>query len=454
MRKIYALGAGAILWTAALAGEPSVTTLDDQMYYGGFFPECISANGQYVSGSTFAMAGFVSEWQKQNTKVYLEEDGSFFENYGCDLPFVTSKGVALGFDDRGAMKIDFPNGKITRLQLSNPSIGLAGLLPAQMTEDESIIVGLGYYTEKKYSDFGSEHTIDNQAAYWENGECKFLPVPTEEELGYYILGSRAWCISADGSVIMGCLTDRLATNPMVLWFRQPDGSYKLDAVCMRYFSDTKYNDGSYKEFVNFRGEAMSNDGSKIAMSVRKAPAYGSNPTGPFQMARYDTHTGEIELIEVNGENGIYPDDAFEFFWTGISNDGTMVGWLNNGVTSFILYPDDSQPRLLADVFNTLGELADFDDIGTNKVSSISPDGRYICGVGWTENAYMGWYDGYILDTGKETGGESAVKAIEMPQADGKPVYYNISGQRVENPENGIFIVRYPDGSSRKEIINK
>lgn len=450
MRRIFMFGVASAICAGAFAGEPSITTFDDQMYVGGYMPQCISANGQYVCGSTYAWAGFVSEWQKQNNKVYLEKDGSTFGDQGCDLPFISSKGVAIGFDDLGAMMIDFPNNQIIRPRLSDRNINLAAILPNQMTEDGSIIVGLGYYVEKKVSNFQNEHSIDNQAAYWENGECHFLPVPSEEELGYYYLGSRARCISADGSVIMGSITDRLNKNPMVIWYRQADGSYVCDPVCDKYFSDIQYNDGKMKEFATFQGQAMSNDGSKVAMVVRRSPQDGGeNYDAPPQIAMYDTQTRELTVIPEDPNGVIGWDRNPGFYWTGIANDGTMVGWIDTGLTSFIVYPDEMKPKLLADAFDTLGELADFDDIGTNKVSSITPDGKYICGVGWTENAYMGWYVGYVLDTGIEPG-ESSVAAIESAQ-EGEPVYYDISGQRLSAPVKGINIVRYPDGSSRKEI---
>lgn len=450
MKKFLTFGAAVLIYAGAFAGEPSITTFDDQMYVGGYMPECISANAQYVCGSTYVWAGFISEWQKQNNKVYLEEDGSSFADYGCDLPFITSNGVAIGFDDLGAIMIDFPNNKITRPRLGDRNIGLATILPDQMTEDGSIIVGLGYYTERKLSNFQSEHYIDNQAAYWENGECHFLPVPSEEELGYYYLGSRARCVSADGSVIMGSITDRLNRNPMVIWYRQADGSYVCDPVCDKYFSDIQYNDGTMKEFATFQGQAMSNDGSKVAMVVRKSPQDGGDRyDSPPQIAMYDTKTKELTVIPVDPDGVIGMDKSPGFFWTGIANDGTMVGWVDNGLTSFIVYPDEMKPILLADAFDTLGELADFDDIGTNKVSSITPDAKYICGVGWTENAYMGWYVGYVLDTGIEPG-ESSVDAIDDVQ-ESAPVYYSVSGQRLASPVKGINIM-VSNGKAEKVLV--
>lgn len=450
-----------------MADEPSVTILDDGIYYGGYIPEAISANGIYLSGSTYIYAGFVSEWQKQATTVLLDDSGSSYLDYGCDLPFISNSGVALGFDDMGSFKYNTLTKELERLTLADRSAGIREGLPAQMTEDGSIIVGLAYLREPVESDFIGDHKIDTQAAYWENGKAHLLPVPSEEELGYYILGSRARCISSDGSVIMGELIDRLYTNPMVLWIRQDDGSYKLDAVCMKYFSDIKYNDGSYKKYVQFRGDAMNSCGTLIAMTVREAPEYGKEAVAPRRLALYDIATEKITEALINPEEGIEDDTYLEVYYNGISDNGTITGYYENstgGISGFIMYPDDMLTRNIMNVFETLGELADFEDTGVNKISSISADARYIAGVSWAVNKTydVGYYLGYVLDTGEShpvdpkpenpENPDSAVESIMTDNPAGNPEYLTPSGLRLKSPSKGINIVRYPDGTTRKEII--
>ena len=432
------------LGITARAEEGRIYILSDGIYYGGYMPECISANGKYVCGSTFAWAGFISDWESDKTKVYLEEDGSSFADYGCDLPFITSEGVALGFDDKGALKIDVNSGELERLRLAG--------LPDAMTQDGNIIVGMAY--NQQLSSYQTEHYIDYQACYWENGKLNYLPVPTEEELGYYILGSRARCVSADGSVIMGNLTDRLYTNPMVLWFRQPDGSYKLDPVCMQYFSDIKYNDGSYKEYVQFRGDAMNQAGTKVAMTVRLSPEYNKPVKDPQTLAIYDIATGSIDRIVIDGQGDIAPETVLNVYYNGIADDGTVVGYYESswgGVVAFILRGGKGQPRNLASVYGNIGELADFDDIGTNMISSISADGRYLAGMGWTiDNRYdMGYYVGYVLDTYPDGVPDTGVDEI-LTADDSEAVYFNLQGQKVNHPERGIF-VKVVDGKAVKVV---
>ena len=456
MKKLFTLGVASLLAvTAGYAQEPTITILDGGVFYGGYMPEAISPHGTYICGSTFAMAGFVSEWQKQQTKVFLEEDGSQFDDYGCDLPFVTENGVALGFDNIGPLKIDINTQTIRRLYLSDRAQGVTDGLPAQMTEDGNIIVGLAYHrTESQFLD---PHNIDYQAAYWENGECHLLPIPTEEELGYYYLGTRARCISADGSVIMGEIVDRLYTNPMVLWFRQPDGSYELDPICMEYFSDIKYNDGSYKEFVEFSGKAMSSNGKWIVMLTRKAPEYNKPAYDPRLLSLFDIEKRKIvKTYIIDGENGIYPETLLEVYYNGISDNGTIVGCCTSTTgsnTSFIIYPDDNQPRLIADVFDNIGQFADFEDEGTNRVGAISADGRYLTGFGWgVDTQYdRGIYIGYVLDMGKTDDDHSSVGKVEVAP-EGPDEYFDVNGRRHNAPVKGINIVRSADGSTRKVLI--
>ena len=449
MMLAAAVSAGSM---AVMADEPSVTLFENQMYLGGYMPECISADGKYVSGSTFAWAGFVSEWATQNTKVYLESDGSKYEDYGCDLPFINNQGVAVGFDDNGALKIDFPNGTLERLRL--------GGLPDAITQDGSTIVGM-YYISKE-SDFIDPHTIGYQACYWRDGKVNLLPVPDEKDLGFYYNGTRARCISGDGSVILGEIIDRLATYPMILWYRQDDGSYKLDPVCMEYFSDIRDNDGTYKEYVTFHGNALSDNGEWVAMNLRKAPEYGEYVKDPILLGLYNVKTGEIKNVTYAEDGSIAPFTLLSVYYNAISDNGTVVGYFNNdegGVSAFILYADEMQPKVLSEVFPSIEEFQRYEENGTLMVSAISANGRYICGMGWDidEQYDLGYYAGFVLDCGEDdsahapgddNGDDDAVDVIEMGSA--APVYYNLQGNPVSNPDRGIFIK--VEGSKAEKIV--
>lgn len=422
--------ASALTAGSAVAGEPAITIFHDQYYYGGFMPQCISANGKYVCGSSFSQIGFIADWQEGDILICDGRDGHPF---GSAFNYITNEGVALG-----AGLVNFQTGKNERLPFG-------GYLD-MMTEDGRIVVGMT--PKKEYSDFGSPHYVEYQACYWEDGEMHLLPVPTEEELGYYYLRTRARCVSNDGNVILGEIIDRLYQLPMVLWYRQPDGSYELDAVCKDYFSDIKYNEGYYKEYVTFQGCALSKNGKWVAMILREAPEYMKPANADLQLALYNVETGEIKKAIITEEFGAGYNPKYYIYYNGVADDGTIAGYYTNyfgGESAFIMYPDDMTPRNFIDVFNTIGPLVDYDEGGLNRVSSISPDGRFITGYGWRDD-----YEGYVLYTGAGDNEDNAVGAIGEEPA-GEAEYYNLSGQRLPAPAKGVTIVRRPGGKTEKII---
>lgn len=433
------LGAGI-----ACAGEPSITILDDQLYYGGLMPECVSANGLYVSGSSYSWAGFVASWQgNQDIKVYMPQDGVEFQEYGCSLPYVNNEGIALGYDDLSYIKINFPAGKIERLPIDG-----INEYADYMTQDGNILVGMT--RDGRTSDFKDPHVVAYQACYWENGERHLLPVPTEEELGYYYLYTHAISVSADGSVILGAIVDRLYQNPMILWFRQPDGSYKLDAVCEKYFSDIKYNEGYYKEYVQFKGNALSANGKWVCMTLRTAPEYNKPADSPEELALYNTETGEIKKAVVTEDLNLRDNGKFNVYINGISDNGTIVGSYdsNIGISAFIMYPDDMKIVNFIDAFDTIGAFQDYEEEGGNSVSCITPDGGFICGYGYKNDEF----EGYVFATELAIFGDSGIEAIGKSDSSA-PLYYNLQGQHISNPSGGIF-VKVTGGKAEKLLIGK
>lgn len=439
MKKLFTLFFLIIISVfAARAEEPSMTIIENGIFYGGFMPLDISGDGRLVCGSTYVGAVFISDWQKQDTRT----PGTSLENQtmvGGELRSITNSGLAVGF----GMTVDFETEKIGRLRLADMSQNVKGGLVDAVTEDGRIFCGLAYIQDDpRY-----------YAAYWEDEECHLLPTPTADETGWPIYGSRARFISDDGNIIAGYMVDRLSTFPFIYWTRKDDGSYEMHPVFQDYFCDIRDNDKTYVRFCPY---AMSPNGRWVVLLTKY-----SDPTGVFStnstIALYDIPTGKITPVPVDGNHNI-PVDAFLQVWDhGVANDGTIVGWFEHlkGRSPFIVYPDELQPRLLADVFDTFGPLADYEDIGDNAVSCITPDGRYIAGCAWTISRQydIGFYEGYVIDTGRsamDEGGSAEDSGVAAIAAEGEPAYFDIAGHRLARPlEKGITIVRRPDGSSSK-----
>ena len=438
--KKFTLGLSVLaasISSVAMADEPSITIFEDQYFYGGFMPQCISENGKYVCGSSYSQVGFISAWQEGRTKIYNGQEG---RGWASTFNYITNEGVGLS----GSL-INFETDEVKR--------GYGGYVD-MMTEDGTIMVGM---TPNKYlSEMGSPHYVEYQACYWENGKLHMLPVPTEEELGYYYLRTRARCISSDGSVILGEIVDRLYQLPMILWYRQEDGSYELDAVCKDYFSDIKYNEGYYKEYVKFCGMALSKNGKWVAMTVQESPDYGKPANNPVQIALYSVETGELRKAIITDEFNVAYNPHYWIYYNGVSNEGTIAGYFENnygGESAFFMRSDDMIPRNFVDVFHTIGSFADYEEIynAMNRVSSISPDGRYITGYGWNYDTN----EGYVFDTGmtdaeRYRSNESGITSVNVTN-EGDTEYYNLSGVRVQEPVKGVTIVRNPDGTTSKII---
>lgn len=465
MKKIFTIFFSGLMASslAVNAEESTITLLPTDMMVvaaSGCMPVDISPNGEYVVGgcSPYAPVAFSWNVKEGKAKIYAE-DGELGAggDYGSALMMVIDDGTAFG----SGYKVNLNTGVISRHFL------MGGMVD-DCTDDGKIFVGMTY--TKVNSTMGSPHTIDYQACYWENSIMRRLPVPSEEELGYYYLGTRARMVSGDGSIIVGEIVDRLHTLPMIIWRRQANGTYQLDPVCMEYFDDIKYNQGYFKGYVNFRADALSNNGKYVAMTVREAPAYGKPATGPLLMAYYDTETGELTKVTCNGRNGIAKNSTFNVYYHGISDNGTVTGGYTDDITGaqscFIMYMDEKQPIAFTKAFPNIDKFFDFE--WDSKTSSITPDGKHITGCGWVmdyqfDPTGVGYYQAFVLNvgdreddlnSGNNNGGGNNDSAVEAIGDDSVEIsgYYSLDGKKLDAPVKGINIVRYSDGTSRKVIL--
>lgn len=436
MKKIILSAACAIIATGAFSQK--ITVLEEGAPFGGMMPQCISPNGMYVGGSTFAGMMFMEAWENHN---YIIVDGSYgsqFENYGSEIRGISNDGTGIGFDDRGAVMVNLPSNSYELLQPIDTSKGIYDVLANSITADGSLVVGS--VVNSSYS---------QAPVYWENGKLNYLPVPTDIDFGFIPDGFSAQQVTADGSIIMGYAIDNFATYPMVLWYRQQDGSYECDPVFYKYFE----GGAGANEFLRFNGMSMSRNGAYIIMKVQyntEDPAL----KGVNLLAMYTVADKSLKIIHIDGEHGIEPGTDCTVWFNGISDGGTVVGWITPSETGarypFIMYADELQPILLSDAFPEIEELKVYDESESHSLSGISTNGRYICGMGMQ---YYPMYDmyyfvGYVLDTMKEDAGVSSI-FDEDKRVTG---YFGIDGLQKNELGNGINIIRYSDGTSRKVII--
>ena len=425
MKKTTLIISALLLYMASPAATLHIL---DGIEIGGYMPECISPDGTYIGGSTQPMAMFVGEWQNNDIFLVTTSEGSAFENYGAEIISVNNSGIGVGFDDNGAVMVDLKTRSYSIIERTNPGKDIYDAIADAITEDGATIAGMV-----------EGANLEPSPVYWENGKLNYLPVPSDEELGFKTAGSRARFMSQDGSVIVGTMVDRFSTRPMVIWNRQADGSYLCNPVCAKYFGDDN-------EFVWFEPKGLSPDGSKVAMQLMYAT---EGPEAPlFEkmfLGIYDVTTDNLTVIKPDGENGIEFGQTLNMFSHCISNNGTVVGWIVTDMAdrlAFIKPAGESQPKLLSEVYPEVDKLLEYDEIGEHALSGISADGRYICGMGVNADYEIAIYEGYVLDTGAADAGIENI--VQQPE-DGTYRVYNLQGVKVMETKDLSLLNSLPQG---------
>lgn len=375
MKKIYLSFLAALaIGTAAAQTFTDYTTDADLLHYGGFQSLAISPNGQYVCGATFSTYGYVYDFNTQKVFVPNEVNGSIPGDSGCQLLSVDNDGFAVGFDQNGGIMVG-----------ANESYKIidseGGSMPQSITPDGNLIVGCTFTS--------SWQTF---ACYWENGERIMLDTPTEAEMGFRVNGSRAIGVSDDGSVIVGYIQDRASSFPMILWFRQADGSYKLDPVCLGKFEPNityKYApDGSLlgitfgpNPYLDYRPACITSDGKYVAMYITENY---EDINAPMHIGIYNVETGDLQIMDDSPLLKYYDNS---FIITGITDDLTIIGsagQMAEGPTPFVFYYDTKKLISITEAFPSLSDilnpLIESSMYGNPLfITGITPDGKYICG---------------------------------------------------------------------------
>ena len=451
MKKFYSLLAAAFCATASFGVNAqsyvNFTTEEMIRVFGGLMPFGISPNGQFVSGATIILDAFIYDFENDKFVEFDSDKTGWDEQGQFILGGINNQGVAYGNNEYGIARCDIQGN--SEILFEKPH-SVYQLYCDGNTLDGSILVGCS-----------ADESWEVFPCYWENGEQHWLPLPTEEEVGFEVFGGRAKFISNDGSVIAGFIRNNFSDDPLILWFRQADGTYKMDPRCVGKFEpDQTYIYGEYGEIIGtsngpnpylfFKPGALSGDGKKLAMYIKRNTEEIYNP---IELGIYDIESDTLELIE-DTENIFEEFGNGEFILEGISNEGTVVGtagsmWL--GAFPFIMDGKEKVPMLLADAYPQFEELTEFVDeamfgwpaFGTG----ITPDGRYIIGYG-TKEQYQTAGLAFRID--RENG--ASIKTIGQSMQDGEEVIYDLQGRRMNSRENlskGIYII-----NGKKVAISK
>lgn len=363
---------------------------------------CISADGRYVAGSTvYGMLAFLYDTQTGTGTIFDAMD----EDYGDMVLSVSNAGIGAGYGD----------------------VAYTFTMDGQLTAYPGFSILQGISSDGKFvvGNYKKSNT-ESGAAYYSWGKVVPLTEPTEDEVGFSMLGTYAKFVSADSSIICGNIVDKSALMPAVIWRRTDDGSYKLDAFCTKYSTQAD----SSNPYMVFSPTGLSDNGEWVALWITTRDELGA-------IGRYNTKTEELQVYVFDGSNEDFTTDPVT---SGIANDGTLVGYTSysDARLGFIWEAGKDEPQLLAKRFPLCIDFADYDAEGYHAPSAISADGRYIAGIAELDYEYRS----YVLDTKAADEAYAAGIGATSIVPDGKSAaeVYSIDGRRLSAPEKGLNII--------------
>lgn len=397
--------------------------------------EAVSPNGRYVSGGD-GEKGFICDMTTGETKFFksefLGDDGVNDDAVDAVVSCVGDDGVGYGYMENCAAKFDFESGKWTKIGSDNSAVKFANA-------DQTVLCGHtyeGYYPS---------------AVYWD-ADCNLheLPTPTPEWLGFDASGFSATQVSADGSTIVGYAVDDMATNPLIVWHRNTDGSYSVDPVCKPYFNGA-YD--AWQKYDSFNADCISANGKWAAINVHDLNEANDYEDEGMYWARYDLEADTVQFINCPDHSA-----SLYFYANGISNDGTIIGYTEDdarGRIGVICKAGENTVQYLSDAYPTVKEISEMDINQLNVPCSITPDGRYIEGFGYVDSPLeenQVWYATWLLDTGESTAIDNAVATNTASKV---VASYSIDGKKLNSKsslKNRVVVNRLANGKAVKNVV--
>ncbi len=393
----------------------------------------ISNNGRYVGGGDRGGQAFIVDMTTGELKYFASpnvfEEGD--DDVAASVCFITDEGVGVGYLEGSATRFDFATGEYTKLRDDLSTINYT-------SQDGAFMCGYTY----------NEAYITNPC-WWKDGVMKQLPQPAANRFDFGTNGASVVAASADGRTIIGYIVDDFATNPLLVWhLDKGDSTYSVEPICKNWFDGTFNLDGR-QPYDYFEGAAISANGKWIALNLHvKDPDWTLN-TG-MTMARYNVETDSLQLLDCPDADG----DIY-YYATGIANDGTVVGYIEESGymrTAVICPSGETEVETMSDAYPEIPAIAIMDENSMNTPCAITPDGRYIVGFGYanlTEDDLC--FATWRIDTQSNATGVESVET-KKETSDAAISTYSIDGTKVNRAKaRGVLIEKMGNGAARKVV---
>lgn len=396
----------------------------------------ISDNGKYVAGNDRGGQAFIYNTETGELKYFKDPMiGQDLEySTDSDIRSITNEGKGAGFMAEDPAIFDFTTGEAKKI--TDPNSQEGGLYN-YISADGKTMAGMrwdaSYYRVPVINIDGTETYLPSPKASW---------LGMDEYMGCAITGG-----NRDASVLMGYILDGFGVQALGFWaLNDDDKTYSVIPVAKKYV-DSSYELDGPQPYDNFSGVAISPNGKWAAIEYHDKNDFEKQTT----IARYNIDTDNVEYITCP-----LASNTLEYFATGISDEGTIVGYTQDMSSydrkGYIVKGDESEAKYLADVYPEVQEWATLDANAFNTPCGISADGRYIVGFGFVDyNETSLCYGTYWFDTEAEPSGVSSVKSGKTDKVNKS---YSIDGRKasIASPmRNNIIINKYDNGEVKKII---
>ncbi len=430
MKKILLSAAFVAAFTSASAQKLNFIPWTDNGYLTG---TTISDNGKFVAGNDRGGQAFIYNTETGQIKYYKSKELESGDEYSYTVNScvwdVDNDGVGIGYVAEQAAKFRYDTGEWEEFRSKD---GYAGLF--HYMAPDGTMAGMRW----------DEHFYRWPFLIDKDGNEKTLPLPSPSWYGWSeFQGGSIQGGNADGSVLMGYVMDNYSSETLAFWIKNyNDDNYSVVPVGKEYYDGSIALDGD-QPFVFMGDNCISSNGKWVAFKYILKDDY----TYKYNVARYNVMTGKLEYITCSIDESMTSYNP-----TGISDEGTIVGYTQDATNArkgFIVNGDESEAKLLAEVYPNVKEWAALDNTGNDTPCHITPDGRYIAGFGYVdydETSYC--YGSYWFDTD----GTSSVSSVKTADADKVKESYSVDGRKIIRTapnSNGIVINKYDNGEVKK-----